>query len=132
MKFSKLFLLIPLFLVSCYKDEGLTPEQSSSWLIGKKWKIEYYKVESFEYTAYKDYILEFESDWDVIADTKITSKEGKWTVFSGASGNILQMTYPQYYKDVWQLSGNWLIIDQQMTAILLKNSNIEMRLQVVQ
>jgi hypothetical protein len=119
-------------LISCYKDESLTPQQSFAWLVNKKWKIEYYKVESVEYTAYKDYILQFEGDLDVLANTKITIKEGRWAVFSGVNGNILQIIYPESYKDVWQLSGNWVIADQQMNTLLLKQSNIEMMLTVVQ
>jgi len=132
MKFSKIFLLIPFLLLSCYKDEGLTTEQSSAWLLDKKWEIEYYKVSTTEYTAYNGYILEFEGDWDLIANTKIAIRDGRWAVYRGVSGNILQIIYPESLKDVWQLSGDWVIVDQQMTSILLKNSNIEMRLQVVQ
>lgn len=119
-------------LISCYKDEGLTPTVSASWIAGKKWKIDYYKVSNTEYTVYKDYILEFEGDWDVLANTKITIKEGRWAVFSGIAGNILQIIFPDSYKDVWQLSGNWIIADQQMNTILLRQSNIEMMLTVIE
>jgi hypothetical protein len=118
-------------LISCYKDSDLTPSVSASWIASKKWKIDYYKVSNTEYTVYKDYILEFEGDWDVIADTKIAIKDGRWAVFNGISGNILQIIYPESYKDVWQLSGNWVIVDQQMNTLLLRQSNIEMHLTVI-
>jgi hypothetical protein len=131
MKFSKFFLLIPFLLLSCYKDEGLTPEQSSAWLLDKKWKIEYYKASNTEYTAYNGYILEFQGDWDAIANTKISIRDGRWAVYRGVTSNVLQIIYPESLKDVWQLSGDWVIVDQQMTTLLLRQSNIEMRLQVI-
>jgi len=123
-------------LISCYKDEGLTSNVSASWIAGKKWKIDYYKVFNdnvpTEYSVYKEYTLKFESNFDVNADTQIEIRNGRWIVYSGVSSNILQITYPQYLKDVWQLSGNWVIVDQQMNTLLLRQSNIEMHLTVIE
>jgi len=127
MKFNKL-LLLPFLLVSCYKDEGLTTDQSSAWLIGKKWKIEYYtQSESFE-----DYTLEFEGGWDIIATKANEQKDGRWAVFKGFSGIILQIAYPTYLTDVGKLNGNWSIVDQQMTTLHLRQNNIEIRLKVIE
>lgn len=123
-------------LISCYKEEGLTPTVSASWIAGKKWKIDYYKVFNdnvpTEYSVYKEYTLTFESNFDVNADTQIEIRNGRWTVYNGISSNILQITYSQYLKDVWQLSGDWVIVDQQMNTLLLRQSNIEMHLTVIE
>jgi len=123
-------------LISCYKEERLTPNVSASWIAGKKWKIDYYKVFNdnvpTEYSVYKEYTLTFESNFDVNADTQIEIRNGRWIVYNGISSNILQITYSQYLKDVWQLSGNWVIVDQQMNTLLLRQSNIEMHLTVIE
>lgn len=114
--------------MSCYKDAGLSPESSAAWLIGKKWKIEYYTGSE----NYTNYVLEFEDDWDVIANTNTENRSGKWAVYQSASGNILQLKYSQSLNGISNLSGDWIIVDQQMTTISLKNSNVEMQMQVIE
>jgi hypothetical protein len=114
--------------MSCYKDAGLSPESSAAWLIGKKWRIEYYTGSE----NYTNYVLEFEDDWDVIANTNTENRLGKWAVYQSASGNILQLKYSQSLNGISNLSGDWIIVDQQMTTISLKNSNVEMQMQVIQ
>ena len=132
MKFSKLLLVLPFLLTSCYKEEGLTTEQSASWIEGKRWKVEYFKTSAgIDTQTYKDYVIYFVAGWDTAIEAFPTIREGRWAVFKGTSGNILQFTYPAY-NNVSQFNGNWSIIDQQMMSLLLKQDQSELFLTVIE
>jgi hypothetical protein len=133
MKFSKLLLVLPFLLTSCYKEEGLTTEQSASWIEGKRWKVEYFKTSTgIDTQTYKDYVIYFVAGWDTAIEVFPTIREGRWAVFKGNGGNILQLTYPTSYADVSKFNGNWVIVDQQMMSLLLKQDQSELYLTVIE
>jgi hypothetical protein len=76
-------------------------------------------------------VIYFVAGWDTAIEAFPTIREGRWAVFKGTSGNILQFTYPAY-NNVSQFNGNWSIIDQQMMSLLLKQDQSELFLTVIE
>ena len=112
--------------VSCFKDEGLNPQTSADWLENKTWRIPKYTVTppnapTWICEGYAGYLLDFKAlANELTLRTGVTTRTGSWAVYQGAGGNILQILVPEVIKDVYQLSGQWLILDQTMTTLTLQ------------
>ena len=134
--------LVSFTFLSCYKDEGLDPQTSANWIANKNWTVTEYTVtppsgESWIATGYATYVLEFyalQNGFKI--NTGITERSGAWSVYEGAGGNILQIYVPEVLKDVYQLSGSWLIVEQTMNTLVLtqeiNGTELEMRLTQIQ
>jgi hypothetical protein len=128
-------ILIYLSLTSCYTTT--TTDIISEELVAKKYKVGYYQVtkEDGKITSYNNpysnYTILFNNDFTVEVNTSITVRDGKWATFNGMEGTILQMEYPLHLKDVWQLGGNWVIIQFSENTMVLRQENIEMMLYVI-
>jgi len=128
MKFISFIIAVVLSFtfLSCFKDEGLDPQISADWIANKRWRIPVYTVTTpTGYTwvceGYAGYLLEFKAvNNEVTVNTGVTIRSGAWSVFEGASGNILQIYVPEVLKDVYQLSGNWVIVEQTMNTLVLQ------------
>ena len=128
MKFISFIIAVVLSFtfLSCFKDEGLDPQTSADWIANKRWRIPVYTVtRPTGYTwvceGYAGYLLEFKAlNNEVTVNTGVIIRSGAWSVFEGASGNILQIYVPEVLKDVYQLSGNWVIVEQTMNTLVLQ------------
>lgn len=128
MKFISFIIAVVLSFtfVSCFKDEGLSPQTSANWLIDKTWRIPKYTVtppggNTWVCEGYGGYLLDFKAFANELTlRTGVTTRTGSWAVFAGAGGNILQVSVPEVIKDVYQLSGRWLVVEQTMTTLTLR------------
>lgn len=113
---------------SCFKDEGLDPQASADWLENKTWRIPKYTVTppngpTWVCEGYAGYLLDFKAlANELTLRTGVTTRTGSWVVYEGVSGNMLQIIVPEVIKDVYQLSGQWIIVEQTMTTLTLRQT----------
>lgn len=128
MKFISFIIAVVLSFtfLSCFKDEGLDPQTSADWIIDKTWRIPKYTITppngpTWVCEGYGGYLLNFKPiENELTIRTGSTTRIGSWAVYEGVSGNILQIQVPEVIKDVYQLSGQWHIVEQTMNTLVLQ------------
>lgn len=114
--------------ISCYKDDGLDARTSADWIENKRWTIPQYLVTpangiTWVCEGYAGHILEFKALANEMSiNTGVVTRTGSWAVYEGTAGNILQIQVPEVLKDVYQLSGQWLVVEQTMTTLKLRQT----------
>ena len=121
------FLLLLLILPSCSKDESSSASQVTKELRDTRWRFTEYLVIPdsggivWRCEGYNGYTMKFIGLDNLLeVNTGVTVREGSWAVYEGVGGDILQIQTPEVIKDVYQLSGKWLIIQHTENTLVLE------------
>lgn len=133
-----ILLVISLFtIVGCYKDETPTALQFMNELGDTMWKVNEYSVKpnngSSEWIChgYDGYVITFNAKSNELeVNTGVTVRTGSWAVYQGYSSNILQISYEETVKDVYQLGGKWIILEYDDMNLTIKQDTNESRLTI--
>lgn len=119
-------ILLSFTAISCFTDTSSDTKDSIALILNKRWRIPQYIVtRPTGYTwiceGYAGYLLEFKAlNNELNVNTGVTIRTGTWAVYEGPANNVLQIFVPEVIKDVYQLSGKWIIEEQTITTLKLR------------